>query len=85
MADQFPELRQSVKEALSQAYGRLKTAALEQLTEHYEEKIRKTEAQVELSMEISRKEEQEKEAIREVLSQTREMFGEMRRLVTAAG
>ena len=85
VADQFPELRQSVKEALSQAYGRLKTAALEQLTEHYEEKIRKTEAQVELSMEISRKEEQEKEAIREVLAQTREMFREMRQLVMIAG
>lgn len=84
VADQFPELRQSVKEALAGAYERLKTAAVEQLTAHYEDKICKAEAQVELSMEISRKEEQEKVAIKNVLVQTRAIFGDMKRLVMLA-
>lgn len=82
VSEQLPELRLSVMKTLKESYDRIAAAAAEQLTTHYTDKIKKTEQQVQLFLEISRKEALEKEDMRQTLDEMKRTFHDMESLVT---
>ena len=80
VSEQLPELRRSVMQTLKGAYDRMAKAAVEQLALHYGERIKKTEQQVQLCLDISRKEALEKDEMRQALESMKEIFQEMEKL-----